>query len=185
MIRILAMERSKNEIRPIIHPSLQDKEISRENSNVRNDSRRAAYCEQHFRIADYPSIIQDEESRPDSIALRLVIRDIPRRFHQLTYALQHKALADRPELTHTPWDALLAAVTEHIAMLHDHPVPTWCEERERFLAPPQFFLPIPTTRLRVQALLDAPGAFIRHGALIDPRELDSRGGERFAWCAPR
>ena len=179
------MERSKNRTRPIVHPCLQDRVTSRENSNVKNNSRRAACCEQHFRIANYPTVIQDEEARQDSIALRLVIRDIPRRFHQLTYALQHKALADRPDLTLTPWDALLAAVTEHIAMLHDHPVPAWCDEPERFLVPPQFFLPVATTRLRIQALLDAPGAFIRHGALIDPRELDRRGGERFAWCAPR
>ncbi len=29
----------------------------------------------------------------------------------------------------------------------------------------------------------SPGAFIRHGAIPDPRELDARGGERFDWMA--
>ena len=33
-----------------------------------------------------------------------------------------------------------------------------------------------------RANLYAPAAFIRHGALPDPRDLDARGGERHAWA---
>ena len=27
----------------------------------------------------------------------------------------------------------------------------------------------------------APAAFLRHGAVPDPRDLDARGGERYEW----
>ena len=35
--------------------------------------------------------------------------------------------------------------------------------------------------MRMDAIAFAPAAFIRHGALPDPRDLDHRSGERRAW----
>ena len=132
-----------------------------------------------FKFSDYPEIILAEEARPDSICGRLLVCDVPRQFHQLPGERQVKALQEPPDLTGTKWDALLAAMAEHVARLHDHPIPDWCNEPERFLAPPHLF--VSSEAFEYRALLYCPGAFIRHGALIDPLELDHRGGERSEW----
>ena len=39
----------------------------------------------------------------------------------------------------------------------------------------------PIRPIRMNALVFAPGAFLRHGAIPDPRDLDRRGGERHEW----
>ena len=76
-------------------------------------------------------------------------------------------------------DALLAATAEHIARLHDHPLPAWVNEPARFLDRPWVLSGIGV--IRRDAIRYAPAAFIRHGALPDPKDLDARGGERHAW----
>lgn len=35
--------------------------------------------------------------------------------------------------------------------------------------------------MRIEAIAYAPAAFIRHGALPNPRDLDARGGEHPVW----
>lgn len=107
------------------------------------------------------------------------MHDLPRRFHLRSRDEQAAFLQERPRLTHTRWDALLAAVVEHIARLHDLPVPGWVDEPERFLATPWVISQNPVTA--ADSVLYAPGAFIRHGALPDPLDLDARGGEKHAW----
>ena len=47
--------------------------------------------------------------------------------------------------------------------------------------PPWLVTGRPATR--ADAAMYGPGAFIRHGAVPDPLELDGRGGERFDWMA--
>ena len=85
----------------------------------------------------------------------------------------------REAVTGTRWDALLAATAEHLAELHGQPLPSWLEEPARRLEQPWA---LPTTRrIRRNAILYAPAAFVRHGALPDPRDLDARGGEHDAW----
>ncbi|MCY4187490.1 MAG: hypothetical protein OXD30_03300 [Bryobacterales bacterium] len=109
-----------------------------------------------------------------------LIRQLPREFHGLSRAEQTAALAERPEPTgDRPWDAFLAAVVEHIARLHGHPVPAWVDEPERFLTLPWV---VARTRLAgLDSVLFAPAAFIRHSVLPDPRDLDARGGEKHEW----
>ena len=51
------------------------------------------------------------------------------------------------------------------------------------LAPTWFVTDSPA--IRVDAAMYSPGAFIRHGAVPDPLELDARGGERFDWMGRR
>ena len=103
------------------------------------------------------------------------MQQLPRRFHALRREDQAAALVTAPPLTGTPWDALLAAVVEHIARLHDHPVPAWVDEPARFLDPP--WMISSNAAIAADALLYSPAAFIRHGALPDPLDLDSaRGG---------
>lgn len=110
---------------------------------------------------------------------RAILHDLPRRFHGLPTAAQADVLAAAPPLTHTRWDALLAATVEHIARLHGHDLPAWIDEPERFLDRTWVLPDVPF--MRRNAIVYAPAAFIRHGALPDPRDLDTRGGERHAW----
>ena len=66
-------------------------------------------------------------------------------------------------------------MVEHLAPLHDHPVPAWVNEPERFLDAPWI---VATNRwTRLSSLMLSPPAFLRHGAIPDPRDLDRRGGE--------
>ena len=70
-------------------------------------------------------------------------------------------------------------MAEHVARLHGHQLPAWIDEPERFLDRTWVLPDIPF--MRRNAILYAPAAFIRHGALPDPRDLNARGGERHAW----
>lgn len=111
----------------------------------------------------------------------MLVRDLPRRFHATRGPLQGLSLCEAPKLTGTHWDALLAAVAEHLAILHDLPIPAWVDEPERFLRIP--WMPLHRLpALYAAAFIDSPGAFVRHGTLVDPSELDSRGGEREYGC---
>lgn len=106
---------------------------------------------------------------------------LPRQFHSLTAERQAAALLDPPPLTGTRWDALLAAVVEHIARLHGHRVPDWANEPARFLDIPWV---ISANRVvAADSVLYAPGAFIRHSVFPDPSDLDIRGGEKHAWIS--
>ena len=115
----------------------------------------------------------------DHELLRAILHDLPRRFHSLPRAEREAVLRRAPALTPTRWDALLAATAEHIASLHGHPLPEWLDEPERFLG--ETWVVTDIHCIRMDAIAFAPAAFIRHGALPDPRDLDHRGGERHAW----
>ena len=116
---------------------------------------------------------------PDHDIGRAIIHDLPRRFHALPPEAQKRVLAEAPPLTNTRWDALLAATAEHIARLHGHQLPDWVDESPRFLDPPWVLSEV--RRIRTDSILYAPAAFIRHGALPDPKDLDARGGEQHEW----
>ena len=111
---------------------------------------------------------------------RMIVHDLPRQFHARSPDEQREAMAERVPLTHTRWDALLAAMVEHVATLHGHPVPAWAEEPERFLD--RTWVLAKTPLIRLNSLMYAPAAFLRHGALPDPRDLDQRGGEQHEWA---
>ncbi len=119
----------------------------------------------------------------DSDRYAALMHQLPRQFHSLAPADQAATLLEAPPLTGTKWDALLAAVAEHVARLHGHAVPEWCNEPERFLDIPWV---ISTNAVVARdSVLYAPGAFIRHGALPDPADLDARGGETREWIPGR
>ena len=109
--------------------------------------------------------------------LRIMMRGIARTWQNLEKNERERTLEVPPCLSGTKWDALLAAVTEHITWLSGYPRPEWIEERARFNEPPQSFASIE----KGNALCWCPGAFLRHGALADPRDLDARGGEHGDW----
>ncbi len=85
-----------------------------------------------------------------------------------------EALSTKPAATGTKWDGLVAAMAEHLARLHGHKPPEWVEDPERFNNPPINYM----TLFTADALTCSPAAFLRHGALSDPAELDARVRER-------
>lgn len=128
-------------------------------------------------LTEYTDAIDEQWN--DADIERAILHDLPRRFHALSSDEQAAVLASPPPLTGTRWDALLAATAEHLAELHGQSLPGWLEEPTRRLDQPWA---LPTSgRVRRNAILYAPAAFVRHGALPDPRDLDARGGERRAW----
>ncbi|MDE0103807.1 MAG: hypothetical protein OXN89_15645 [Bryobacterales bacterium] len=104
---------------------------------------------------------------PDSDIERAIVCGLPRRFHATSSAIQRRLLQERVPLTRTRWDALLAAMVEHLALIHGHRVPEWADEPERFLDIPWVLPSNPTGRRN--ALLYAPAPFLRHGAIPDPQ----------------
>lgn len=131
----------------------------------------------HLSLQDYANAV--EQGWPEDDLGRAIIHDLPRRFHALSEDEQRRVLKNAPALTGTRWDALLAATAEHIGELHGHPVQPWMDEPARFLN--ETWVLAWTPSIRSNALAFAPPAFVRHGAVPDPRELDERGGERHEW----
>lgn len=83
---------------------------------------------------------------------------------------QWPLLADEPRPTGDErWDALLAALAEHLAAQHDLAPPGWAELR--VLRRPWF-----PAQLRVQradALVHAPAAFRKHGVYLSAADLEA------------
>ena len=68
----------------------------------------------YWRVAQYADTIENAWSASERY--RMLISDLPRRFHQSSRDRQECALEEPPRLTGTNWDALLAATAEHIAI---------------------------------------------------------------------
>jgi hypothetical protein len=84
--------------------------------------------------------------------------------------IQPSVLQDEP----TPvgderWDALLAALAEHLAAQHDLAPPEWAESR--ILRRPWF--PAELEIQRAEALVWAPAAFRKHGVYLSAKDLDA------------
>jgi hypothetical protein len=67
------------------------------------------------------------------------------------------------------WDALLAAVAEHLAARLDRAPPEW--SRSRVLGTPWF--PSSLRSKRTEALVWAPAAFRKHGVYLSARDLEA------------
>ena len=131
-----------------------------------------------LRLSEFTDIV--EAGWTDGESYRFMVHDLPRRFHALDDEARKRVLAERPPLTGTRWDALLAATVEHIAGLHGLAYPAWVDEPERFTAPT--WIPLLEEIATIGDAAWCPGAFIRHGALVGPRDLDRRGGEKHVWA---
>lgn len=68
------------------------------------------------------------------------------------------------------YDALLAALAEHLAYHSDLPVPDWAYEDDRFLD--QWWFPVDLPAVRAEALVHSPGAFRIRGIFIGSGALD-------------
>jgi hypothetical protein len=67
------------------------------------------------------------------------------------------------------WDALLAALAEHLTAQHDVAPPDWAESR--VLRRPWF--PAELEIQRADALVWAPAAFRKHGVYLSARDLEA------------
>jgi hypothetical protein len=67
------------------------------------------------------------------------------------------------------WDALLAALAEHLAARHDLAPPEWTDTR--VLRQPWF--PAELEIQRADALIWAPAAFRKHGVYLSARDLEA------------
>ena len=94
-------------------------------------------------MPEYAQAVVDGWS--DADLLRLHLHELPRSLMGLDRERRIELLAERPPLTGTPWDVLLAAMVEHVCELHDLEPPEWSQERERFVAIPHFFTTVTTT----------------------------------------
>lgn len=84
--------------------------------------------------------------------------------------VQPSLLQDEPPATGDErWDALLAALAEHLAAQHDLAAPVWTEIR--VLQRPWF--PAELETQRADALVWAPAAFRKHGVYLSARDLEA------------
>jgi hypothetical protein len=67
------------------------------------------------------------------------------------------------------WDALLAALAEHLAAGHDAAPPPWAEIRVLRRA----WFPAELRIQRAEALVWAPAAFRKHGVYLSGRDLEA------------
>jgi hypothetical protein len=81
------------------------------------------------------------------------------------------ALAADPPSTGDPrWDAMLAAVAEHLAFHANLITPYWVDDPRRFLT--AFWFPVDLPSVRATALVTSPASLARRGVFIDRRDLD-------------
>lgn len=82
---------------------------------------------------------------------------------------QPPLLADEPKPTGDErWDVLFAAIAEHLNARHDLAPPGWSEGRVLRKA----WFPAPLKVQRVDALVRAPAAFVKHGVYLSAHDLE-------------
>jgi hypothetical protein len=83
-------------------------------------------------------------------------------------AVQVKLLTEEPGLVGDDrWDALLAALAEHLLAQHDVAPPEWAEARVLKKA----WFPAQLAIARADALVRAPAAFRKHGVFLSAHDL--------------
>lgn len=105
---------------------------------------RAQPARRCLRLQDYSDAVAEGWKQAD--LYRAIIHELPRLFHSQGAQAQREAIEEAPELTGTAWDALIAAVVEHAAMLHGHDIPAWVQEPKRFLDTPWVVSRLPIIR---------------------------------------
>lgn len=68
------------------------------------------------------------------------------------------------------WDAVVAALGDHYANRDGLRVPRWVDASGRRVHPP--FALVDTRGVRTMALVHSPAAFLRHGVLVMPEDLE-------------
>lgn len=101
---------------------------------------------------------------------QLAVREFLDEFALRPGAQRVEALAEEPPPTgDRRFDAMLAALAEHLSLREDLPAPGWCTGSTRFLD--RFWFVSTTPGFRAVSLAQAPAAFKRRGALLPERSL--------------
>lgn len=83
--------------------------------------------------------------------------------------VQPGLLTGEPPPVAERWDALLAAIAEHLLARHDLAPPSWAESRVLRTA----WFPSDLRTLRLDALVHAPAASRKHGIYLSASDLES------------
>ena len=119
-------------------------------------------------VADLALGIRGMDSDPDR---RRLVLEFVEEYRWEPVALRAALLGDRPATTGDPrYDALMAALAEHLAYHDGIEVPEWTYEADRFLE--QWWFPIDLPSVRTDALVHSPGAFRIRGIFIGTGALD-------------
>jgi hypothetical protein len=85
--------------------------------------------------------------------------------------VRQAALVDEPPTTgDARWDAMLAAVAEHLAFHAELFAPSWVDEPSRFLG--TFWFPVDLPSVRARSLVTSPASLARRGVFIDRLDLE-------------
>lgn len=130
--------------------------------------------------SDEPRPVADLSTLPEAIhgdwtheeLFRLCMVEYPRRLHAATPTERKLILSRRPPPTGTIWDTAIAASMEHAALVHNLRPPEWTDEETRFHDEPVELLPQTASTV----LCHLPAPFTRRGIIMDPRNLDRKGG---------
>lgn len=98
--------------------------------------------------------------------------------HEFIRGYEETPLADRLALVNeepgatgqSGWDAVVAALADHYANRDGFPPPAWVNDDGRMVHPP--FAVVDTAGVRTMALVHSPAAFLRHGVLMMPEDLE-------------
>ena len=154
-------------------PSIADRRRERIEAHIRNHD--GHHIE--FSLEDYSEMVR--RGFGESTMLGMILHEVPRSFMAMTREQRARELEVAPTLTGTKWDALLAAMVEHVAWLHVLETPSWVHQPERFMKHAWVIATSPSDHL--YAMMWSPAAFVRHGTILDPRSLDARGGDLDGW----
>ncbi|MDP9405707.1 MAG: hypothetical protein M3O86_03775, partial [Actinomycetota bacterium] len=85
-------------------------------------------------------------------------------------ASQQRLIADEPPPVAARWDALLAALAEHLAFHRRLRCPPWTQQGQRFLSTAWFLSELPAAR--TAALETSPASFRRRLIFLDRGDLE-------------
>ena len=122
-----------------------------------------------FSLASYSRTIAGDLD--DSDRCCAFVQQLSRQCHSLAGAERAATLLTLPLLAGSHRDALLAAVAEHAARLHRHPVPDWVNEPVRFLYAP--WVISANRAVAADSVPYVPAGFIPHSVCSDARDLTS------------
>lgn len=125
--------------------------------------------DRRFTLAETAERIRVALAGNSENAAWVAIRDFVDGYRVVAPAVRRELIATRPESVEPRFDAYLAALSEHLAVHDEIPVPGWAGEPQRFLS--RWWFPTQFRSLHAMALVQSPASFRRRGVFIDATEF--------------